>query len=99
MPRSIARPRTPCFSADWMSSGNNVTTSMCMVVSEVLGPIHHELPGFRPYLPQMLGGHGYPVFAGTLDHHHRVARRVDEMVDHTQQRSFQILRFETDQVI
>ena len=48
---------------------------------------------------QVLRGHRYPVLPLALDHHHRVARRVDEMIDHSQQRTFQIPHLETDQVV
>jgi hypothetical protein len=47
----------------------------------------------------VLPGHWNPVFASTLDHHHHIARRVDEMIDDPQQCTFQILRFETHQVV
>jgi hypothetical protein len=39
------------------------------------------------------------VFARTLDHHHCIAGSVDEMIDYAEQCTFQILRFETDEVI
>src|SRR4051794_11697853 len=97
MPRSTARPSTPNPSAPRISSGNSVTTSKCMT-SEILGPIHDHAPRVPVHAAQVLPGHWYPVFARTLDHHHRVARRVDEVVDDSQQRAFDILRFESDQV-
>src|SRR4051812_2482869 len=102
MSRSIARPSTPTFSASRTSSGNSVTTSMCMsrVRSplKILWPIHDQRPVTHDDLSQVLRRHGYQVLARAPGHHHRVARRVDEMVDHTQQHAFHVLHFEPDQI-
>src|SRR5262245_15533619 len=98
-PRSTARPNTPNLTACWISSGNRVTTSICMSrASETRGPIHRQPPRVRVHAAQVLRAHRNPVLTLTLDHHHRITRRVDEMIEHTQQHAIDILHFEPDQV-
>jgi len=57
-----------------------------------------EPPSLLVDAAQVLRTHRYQVLARTPDHHHRIARRVDEVIDYTQQNVFHIPRLEADQV-
>ena len=100
IPRSTARPSTPNFNACWISSGKQChdfdAHESCQKSS---GQSTTRLRASLSMLRRCARVTGTQSLALTLDHHHRVARCVDEMIDHSQHRTFQILHLETDQVI